>query len=80
MSLERMNAPFNDDQVHKLNEFQKTGFFHPFTCCGGDIDENPDCERQNQKGEGTLIATKDGWICPCGKYTQNWAHTFMGGS
>lgn len=27
--------------------------------------------------EGILIATKEGWVCPCGYYKQDWAHTFM---
>jgi hypothetical protein len=28
----------------------------------------------------TLRATTDGWNCPCGQYTQDWAHSFMGES
>jgi len=76
--LSRMDVPFNDDQVQKLNEYQRNEFFHPFTCGGGNIENNLDCERQNNKGEGILIATNEGWVCPCGKYKQNWAHTFMG--
>lgn len=27
------------------------------------------CENQRE-----LIATQDGWVCKCGKYTQDWSH------
>ena len=60
-------APFSDEQVLKLNEFQKSKKFHPFTC---------DCGR-DREDKGILIATNEGWICPCGEYKQNWAHSFM---
>lgn len=61
-------APFSDEQVIKLNEFQKSKRFHPFTCGG--------CDR-NRDDQGILIATNDGWVCPCGKYKQDWADSFM---
>lgn len=48
------------------NKFQKSGQFHPLTCMSFD-----GCERDKQSNYGTLIATKDGWVCPCGKYKQN---------
>lgn len=73
---DKLKAPFNDDQVEKLNKYQEHGFFHPFTCCSAGTEEK--CERRNGKGEGILIATNEGWVCPCGEYKQNWAHTFMG--
>jgi len=79
--MEEIKAPFTDEQVKSLNEFQKKGRFHPFTCCSpSNIKE---CKRRNNEGdtweekEGMLIATKDGWVCPCGKYKQDWAHKFM---
>lgn len=55
---------FTEEQVKNINEFQKSGVMHPFTCgnCGA-----------------TLVATNDGLICPtegCG-YTQDWCHGFM---
>lgn len=58
---------------------------HPYTCGGsGQINE---CKRQlaydkrfkgeqvefTNDNEGVLIATEQGWVCPCGKYTQDWA-------
>lgn len=30
--MEQIKAPFTKDQVDKLNEYQKQGMFHPFTC------------------------------------------------
>lgn len=63
-------APFTDEQVAKLNEWQHCGKVHPFTCPGG----KPDCA-----GHRELIATKDGWVCHCGDYRQDWAHDFMAG-
>lgn len=78
--MEKIKAPFTQEQVDKLNEFQKLGKFHPFTCCSPDIF---DCKRKKDEGEtpeerqGILIASNEGWICPCGKYQQDWAYSFM---
>jgi hypothetical protein len=59
-----MMAPWTQEQVDKLNKWQNAGLFHPFTCGNGH----------------TLVATKDGWICPsCPEYHQDWAHDFMVG-
>jgi hypothetical protein len=73
---DKIKVPFTDSQVEKLNQYQEKGFFHPFTCCSAGSEEK--CERRNHKGEGLLIATNEGWVCPCGEYKQDWAHTFMG--
>lgn len=73
--MEEIKAPFTDEQVKNLNDYQTTGRFHPFTCCSPE--EIIECTRANGTSEGLLVATNDGWICPCGKYTQNWAHKFM---
>jgi len=62
----KIQAPFNEEQVQKLNEYQQNKSFHPYTCGGG----YGCCKR-----DISYAATKDGWICPCGVYTQNWAHT-----
>jgi hypothetical protein len=64
-----IKAPFTDEQVKNLNEFQNSGIFHPFTCPRKHADE----------GDTNLVATKEGWFCPhpgC-VYTQDWAHDFM---
>lgn len=78
-------APFSDEQVKNLNEYQKSGKFHPFTCCSPE--DIKDCMRgvffaneneiNMEQNEGLLTAKNEGWVCPCGKYTQNWAHKFM---
>lgn len=60
-------APWTEEQVVVLNRFQANGAFHPFTCPGKDSG----CERRE------LTATKDGWVCHCGEYKQDWAHDFM---
>ncbi len=57
-------APFTDEQVQKLNELQQSGSFHPFTCMGAF------CDRNKVTNQGLLVAVNEGWICPCGKYTQ----------
>lgn len=69
-----MKNIFNDDEVVNLNKFQSSGLIHPFTCCGPNIVE---CERNTGISEGVLIASNNGWVCPCGKYTQNWAHKII---
>lgn len=69
-------APWTDEEVKSLNEFQKCKAWHPFTC--GDCGE---C-LVPQKSR-VLVATKDGWECPsCNSQcaptiVQTWAHTFM---
>lgn len=58
-------APFTSEQVRHLNEFQRSGAMHPFTCA----------DHSNH----SLVATEEGWTCPkegC-EYKQNWAHVWM---
>ena len=63
--LEQSNAPWTNDEVDSLNEYQKAGYVHPFTY--GDIEEKVD-----------LIATNEGWVVkPGGPIVQTWAHKFM---
>lgn len=65
--MTRSNAPWTDDEVASLNEFQQCDRWHPFT---GTRKPNGD--------ETLLIATKDGWIEePGGPVVQTWAHGFM---
>lgn len=61
------NTPWSDETVARLNEYQKTGTLsvHPYTCPG----DYKVCANQRE-----LIATTNGWVCACGKYTQKWAH------
>jgi hypothetical protein len=45
---------------------QDDQIYHGYTCCSYD-----GCEEINKK-YGALIPTEDGWICPCGKYKQEY--------
>lgn len=71
-----INVPFTTAQVENLNSYQQAGRYHPFTCCSAYSAEDG-CERSLGTSEGLLQATNNGWVCPCGKYTQNWAHESM---
>jgi hypothetical protein len=64
-----IKAPWTDEQVKNLNDWQTAGIVHPFTCGG---------KRDGKDCRADLVATKDGWVCPekCG-YTQDWAHAMM---
>lgn len=87
----RIIAPFTAAQVRALNNYQQSPTYHPFTCCspeeiatclraksGEDRYKGLDVE-YNDRNEGVLIATKEGWVCPCGVYKQGWAHDYMAG-
>ena len=52
------------EEVDALNEYQKSGKFHPYTCGGNRTDE------KHLDGQGILIATEDGWVCPYCEYRQ----------
>lgn len=70
---QRIFAPWTDEQVAALNNWQETAHVHPFTCGGSVHDGNTHGERP------TLVANTDGWTCPeehC-NWRQNWAHAFM---
>jgi hypothetical protein len=79
--MSQENKTFIQIQIDRLNEMQRTEGLHPFTCCSPD--DIPECKRAKNEGEtpeereGVLIATVEGWICPCGKYKQNLVHPFM---
>lgn len=69
-----IKTPFTQEQVDKLNNYQKSGKFHPYTCSKSfeecEVNQMP---KDNSK-DGILTATESGWVCPCGKYKQDWAH------
>jgi hypothetical protein len=54
----------SQEQVDKLNNHQKNPIYHPYTCGGNRTDEH------HLDGEGKLVATTTGWICPYCEYTQ----------
>ncbi len=71
---------YNKEQIELLKEFQEVNK-HPYTCDG----YSDNCFRRkaysdrlegktadfNDKNEGVLIVTSNGFICPCGDYKQN---------
>lgn len=64
---------FSADEVKHLDDYQRSGRFHPFTCANrGDGNH-----RENAIDLGGLIPTTRGWICQYCDYTQDWAHDFM---
>lgn len=84
---QRIYAPFSPEQVQRLNEYQ-TGTHgglsgHPFPCPnrGDGVVERPAgpdyAVAPHPYGDGTLIATEAGWVCPHCSHQQNWAHSFM---
>lgn len=62
--------PQTEEEIQKLNDFQQTGRFHPHTCDRRAAECEVKCTPRDYSKDGVLIATKDGWICPCGKYKQ----------
>ena len=72
--MTKITAPFSDAQVEALNEYQKIGIMHPFTC--GNENKRKKCKLSDIH-EGILIATTKGWVCPDCGYKQDWAHDFM---
>lgn len=66
---DKIRTPWTAEQVTALNEFQRRGDMHPFTC-GHEHPAHPNA---------ILEATTNGWRCyvlDC-EYTQDWAHAFM---
>lgn len=55
------------EEIYEMNKRQHEGRYHPYTCCGFD-----NCVRSEQTDNGILIATEQFWVCPCGKYTQEY--------
>ena len=62
---------FTPKEVEALNAYQNSRRFHPFTCGGDRTDVN------HLDGEGILVATESGWVCPYCSYRQDWAHPWM---
>jgi hypothetical protein len=62
-----INAPWKVEQTAALNAYQKSRRFHPYTCGFNRTDKN------HMDGEGILVATANGWICPFCDYKQDWA-------
>lgn len=76
MKMNQIKAPWTDEQVKALNDWQKRPTFHPFTC--GAIEPHPVGPPGSEtfryvETNRTLIAFNDGWHCPTCSYTQDWA-------
>lgn len=76
--LDKLEAPWTPNQVAALNEYQRDGKFHPFTC----VNRNNDAHRAYAEthalpDHGILVARRDGWFCPVCDYRQGWTHPFM---
>lgn len=52
--------------IRKLNQHQHSGRTHPFTCGRKRTDEH------HLDGEGILLATPQGWMCPYCDYRQKY--------
>jgi len=70
--VSHVNAPWTVGQVRSLNDYQRSGLMHPFTC-----PNRGDGQHRTTSDLGVLSATTDGWMCPNCDYTQSWAHDFM---
>jgi hypothetical protein len=63
-AADHLFAPFTDTELRALNDYQRYGMMHPFTC------GSEGCREE-------LVALRHGWrCCRCG-YEQNWAHRWM---
>lgn len=70
--LNNSSIPWSDEVIKDLEVRQANQMMHPYTCDR----RSPECEvnmkPRDYSKDGVLIPTKDGWVCPCGKYKQNW--------
>lgn len=62
-----IRAPWTQKQVDDLNQMQQSGTVHPYTCGGERTDKD------HIDGQGILVATVNGWVCPYCDYKQNWS-------
>ncbi len=63
MRAGQIETPWSEEQVTLLNQWQRDGRVHPYTCG----------QRDGHRGDGVLIAKRDGWHCTECDYTQDWA-------
>ena len=54
----------NQEAIKRLNDRQTSGEYHPYTCGGNRTDDH------HLDGEGILLATPTGWVCPYCDYKQ----------
>ena len=63
-------AKLTDEQIKGLENRQKHPMLHDFTSMG-----HGGCTRNINNG--TLVPTEDRWVCPCGKYTQEYDQNLL---
>lgn len=78
MTMDKIVAPWTQEQVDALNRYQREGRFHPFTCgCRDDEAHRAHARANGDPDYGLLVAGRGGWTCPVCAYAQDWAHAFM---
>ncbi|MDE2101293.1 MAG: hypothetical protein KGL39_28865 [Patescibacteria group bacterium] len=60
--------PWTEEQVAALAARQQREDLHPYTCGGGNRQDE-----RHLNGEGVLVPTASGWVCPYCDYRQEWA-------
>ena len=65
--MKLIKAPWTNEQVRSLKEFQRSGTFHAYTC-GNFHSHHP---IPHSEGGDVLIPTPDGWVCEVCDYTQD---------
>jgi len=66
-----MGKKLTEEQIKGLENRQKCTMMHDYTCMG-----HNGCIR-SENSNGTLIPTEDKWVCPCGKYTQEYDQSLI---
>ena len=67
-----MNKKITPEEVERLNKEQKRNDRHPYTCDRRSKECEVNQTPRDYKKDGVLIATENGWVCPCGKYKQDY--------
>lgn len=63
-------VPWTEAEVAALNASQRDNRRHPYTCGSGRR-----TDANHLDGEGVLVATVNGWMCPWCDYRQDWVHS-----
>ena len=67
-----MSTLWTDEQIEHLRRRQADRTLHPYTC--GGLGPDDVCHRARGVDDGVLIPTREGFVCPCGEYRQEWVH------
>jgi hypothetical protein len=71
----QIRAPWTDEQVRNLREYQLSAHVHPFTCPNRGNGKH--FKMTGDRDLGVLVPTLLGWRCPDCDHWQDWAHDFM---